>query len=112
MPKNTYVWYSCGLTGSAANYIKKHKDVFEVIYPNKTASELKKQKNGIQKGDIVFYQYGSKCGAGHTMIFVKFNRKGKPLFNTFGKSGMKKNNAHPDGSKKIKMIIRLKKTTL
>ena len=112
IPKNTYVWYNCGLTGSAANYIKKHKDVFEVIYPNKTASELKKQKNGIQKGDIVFYQYGSKCGAGHTMIFIKFNKKGKPLFNTFGKSGMKKNNAHPDGSKKIKMIIRLKKTTL
>lgn len=112
IPKNTYVWYNCGLTGSAANYIKKHKDVFEVIYPNKTASELKKQKNGIQKGDIVFYQYGSKCGVGHTMIFIKFNSKGKPLFNTFGKSGMKKNNAHPDGSKKIKMIIRLKKTTL
>ena len=110
IPKNTYVWYNCGLVGTAKNYIKQRKDVFQVTYPNKTVAQLY-EKGKIQKGDIVFYQY-SKCGEGHTMIFVGFNSKNKPIFNTFGHAGMKTNYAHSDGSKKVKMLIHLKKTSL
>lgn len=111
IPKNTYIWYNCGMTGTAKKYIKERKDVFQVTYPNKTVAQLYK-KGKIQKGDIVFYQYGSSCGVGHTMIFVGFNSKNKPIFNTFGHAGMKTNYAHSDGSKKVKMLIHLKKTSL
>lgn len=110
IPKNKYIWYRCGMSGTAAKYIKKNKSVFSVSYPNKTAKQLNKQGK-IKKGDIVFYQYGSTCGVGHTMIFVGF-KNGKPRFNTFGHAGMRKNVTHGDGNKKIKMLIHLKKTRL
>ena len=108
--KDTYIWYNCGISGTASSLIQKRTDVFQVTYPNETVTQLYR-KGKIKKGDIVFYQYNS-CGVGHTMIFTGFNSKGKPLFNTFGHSGMKTNNAHGDGSKKVKMLIHLKKTSL
>ena len=109
IPKNTYIWYNCGMTGTAAKTIKKKTSTFQVSYPNKTVKALHKQGK-IVKGDIVFYQYGSECGVGHTMIFMGFNKNGKPIFNTFGHKGMKTNNAHSDGDRKVKMLIHLKKS--
>ena len=106
--KNKYIYYSCGMSGTAKSYIKKHTEIFSVSYPKKTVKQLNKEGK-IQKGDIVFYQYGSKCGEGHTMIFLGFEG-GKAKFNTFGRSGMRTNVTHSDSKRKVNMLIRLKTT--
>ena len=115
IPKNTYVWISKSgkISGSAASYIKKHKATFEILYPNKTASQLKKN-NKIKKGDIVAYNVnrGKSNDASHIMVFMGFNKKGKPLFNTWGHRRAL-NKEHPSyANRKINMIIRLKKTSV
>lgn len=116
IPKNKYVWLkeSGKITGTAASFIKKHTDTFKVFYPNKTIKQLKKENN-IQKGDIIAYNYnrGKNNDRSHIMVFMGFDKKGKPLFNTFGKGGLGMGVTHDLGSKvKINMIIRLKKTSL
>lgn len=103
IPKNTFVWYNGKITGTAKKSILNNKDVFSVSYPNKTPKQLYNQGK-LKKGDIIFYE-------GHTMIFTKIGNNGKPLFHTFGKKGMKKNYAHSGGSKKIRMLIHLKKAS-
>ena len=110
IPKNTYIWYNCGMVGTAKKHIKKHKDTFAISYPNQTAKQLNK-KGKIKKGDIVFYQTGS-CGVGHVMVFMGFNKSGKPTFNTWGRHRALGKTYSSYTNKKIKMIIRLKKTTL
>ena len=115
IPKNKYVWISAKgkITGSAASFIKKHKDTFEIFYPNKTAKQLKKEGK-IKKGDIVAYNVnrGKSNDASHIMVFMGFNKKGKPTFNTWGHY-RKLNSEHSSyANRNINMIIRLKKTSL
>ena len=115
IPKNKYVWISESgkITGTAASFIKNHKNTFEVFYPNKTAKQLKKEGK-IKKGDIVAYNYnrGKSNDASHIMVFMGFNSKDNPLFNTWGHY-RKLNSEHSTyANRKINMIIRLKKTSL
>lgn len=115
IPKNTYVWISKKgkISGSAASYISKHKATFEILYPNKTASQLKKN-NKIKKGDIVAYNVnrGKSNDASHIMVFMGFNKKGKPLFNTWGHYRALGKEHSSYANRKINMIIRLKKTSV
>ena len=67
-----------------------------------------------KKGDIVAYNYnrGKSNDASHIMVFMGFNSKGNPLFNTWGHY-RKLNSEHSTyANRKINMIIRLKKTSL
>lgn len=95
------------INGNAADYVKAHPEIFEIIYPNKTIAQL---GDSIKKGDIVAYT-GTR---GHIMVY-KGMVNGKPIFDTMGN----KNN-HPIGininvptyaDRKINMIVRLKKVT-
>lgn len=96
------------INGKSADYVKDHPEIFEVMYPNKTIAQL---GDNIHKGDIVAYR-GTR---GHIMVYMGKDANGNPLFDTMGN---KKN--HPIGicvkvpqyaSKKISMIVRLKKAT-
>ena len=115
IPKNKYVWISekGKITGTAASYIKNHKDTFEIFYPNKTAKQLKKEGK-IKKGDIVAYNYnrGKSNDASHIMVFMGFNSKGNPLFNTWGHYRALNSEHSTYANRKINMIIRLKKTSI
>ena len=95
------------INGKCADYVKQHKELFEVLYPNKTIAQL---GSNIHKGDIVAYR-GTR---GHIMVYMGKDANGNPLFTTMGN---KKN--HPIGvsvkvpgyaKSKIAMIVRLKKT--
>ena len=114
IPKNTYIWLSEGgsISGDSAakDALKKNKNV-KIFYPNKTISQLKKSNN-IKKGDIIAYNY-NRCKSNdhsHIMIFMGFDKKGNPRFNTFGPTTppMRTNVEHERGATtKINMIIRV-----
>ncbi len=113
IPKNTYIYTSYGkLSGSASavKAIKKNKNI-QVLYPKKTAKQLKQQEN-IKIGDIVmYYKYHSSENGdiGHIMIFMGFNSKGDPLFNELGGGGLKTKTTRNDYSwREIAMIVRVK----
>lgn len=95
------------INGNAADYVLAHPEIFEVLYPNKTIAQL---GSLIHKGDIVAYT-GTR---GHIMVYKGKDANGNPIFDTMGN----KNN-HPIGinvkvpqyaTRKINMIVRLKKT--
>jgi hypothetical protein len=98
---------TCKINGNAADFVKSHPELFEVLYPNKTIDAL---GDNIHKGDIIAFT-GTR---GHIMVYMGKDAAGDPVFDTMGN---KKN--HPIGinvrvpqyaSKKINMIVRLKKT--
>ena len=93
------------ITGTAAAYVKKHTELFKLSYPNKTIKELWKAGQ-IKKGDII--GFGNPYY--HTMVFMGM-KDGKPIFNTMGsKRGL--SIYYPlYASRKVNMIVRLKKTT-
>lgn len=99
---------TCKINGNAADFVKSHPELFEVLYPNKTIDAL---GDNIHKGDIIAFT-GTR---GHIMVYMGKDANGNPVFDTMGN---KKN--HPIGvcvkvpqyaSKKINMLVRLKKVT-
>lgn len=93
------------ITGTAADYVKKHTELFKLSYPNKTIKALWKAGQ-IKKGDII--GFGNPYY--HTMVFMGM-KNGKPIFNTMGsKRGL--GIYYPTyASRKVNMLVRLKKTT-
>ncbi len=93
------------ITGNAKDYVLKHPELFEVMYPRKTIAQL---GSNIKKGDIIAYDTGK---LGHIMVYKGKNSKGEPIFDTMGhKRGL--NITYPTYAKqKIAMMIRLKKTS-
>ncbi len=109
IPKNTYVWVgqSGKLTGTAKDHIKKHKKTFDVFYPHKSVKQL---KNTLKVGDIVGWNPNN---GNHIMVFMGFNKKGNPVFNSWGSAGGKyKKEYSYYANRKVDMVIRLKKTSL
>ena len=109
IPKNTYVWVgqSGKLTGTAKEHIKKHKNTFDVFYPHKSVKQL---KNTLKVGDIVGWNPNN---GNHIMVFMGFNKKGNPIFNSWGSQGGKyKKEYSYYANRKVDMVIRLKKTSL
>ena len=109
IPKNTYVWVgqSGKLTGTAKDHIKKHKNTFDVFYPHKSVKQL---KNTLKVGDIVGWNPNN---GNHIMVFMGFNKKGNPIFNSWGSQGGKyKKEYSYYANRKVDMVIRLKKTSL
>ncbi len=109
IPKNTYVWAgeSSKLTGTAASHINNHKDTFYVFYPHKSVKQL---KGTLKVGDIVGW---NSHNGNHIMVFMGFNEKGNPIFNSWGSAGGKyKKEYSYYADRKIDMVIRLKKTSL
>ena len=109
IPKNTYVWVgeSGKLTGTAASHINNHKDTFYVFYPHKSVKQL---KDTLKVGDIVGW---NPHNGNHIMVFMGFNEKGNPVFNSWGSAGGKyKKEYSYYANRKVDMVIRLKKTSL
>ena len=109
IPKNTYVWAgeSSKLTGTAASHINNHKDTFYVFYPHKSVKQL---KGTLKVGDIVGW---NPHHGNHIMVFMGFNEKGNPVFNSWGSAGGKyKKEYSYYANRKVDMVIRLKKTSL
>lgn len=106
LPKGTYFYYhpkNKKITGSGASYVKKHKAVYSLSYPNKTVAQLYKAGK-IKKGDIIGFGNPSY----HTMVFMGM-KGGKPRYNTMGsKKGL--NIAYPYyADRKVNMLVRIKK---
>ena len=88
------------ITGNAKYYIWRHKELFQLSYPNKTISQL---GNKIQPGDIVAYLGGE----GHIMVYMGKNSKGQPIFNTMGHTRGLGITYPAYANKKINMLLRL-----
>jgi hypothetical protein len=105
LPKGKYFYYHPQhkrISGSGAEYVKKHPGTFKLSYPHKTIKQLGSK---IQKGDIV----GFGNPAYHTMVYMGKNSKGKPIFNTMGhKRGLKVTYASY-ATRKVDMLVRIKK---
>lgn len=105
IPSGTYFYFdpkTKQITGKAASIVKKG-DKFSLSYPNKTAKALWKEGK-LKKGDII--GFGNPYY--HTMVFMGM-KNGKPIYNTMGsKRGL--GIRYPlYASRKINMIVRLKK---
>lgn len=109
LPKGGY-FYLYPQTGRIAgnsigvNYVKDHPEIYSVSYPNKTIAELWKAGK-IKKGDIVGYGGADY----HTMVFMGFNSKGQPIFNTMGHYkglGVTYSNY---ADRKVDMLVHIKK---
>lgn len=107
LPKNKYFYMNPKtnrIAGNGAAYVLEHTEIYKVSYPNKTVKQLWKEGK-IKVGDIVGYD----DPAYHTMVFMGFNSKGEPIYNTMGhKKGLKV--TYPAYAKrKVNMLVRLKK---
>ena len=87
-------------------YVSAHPEIYQVMYPKKTASELWKSGQ-IKKGDIC----GFDNPGYHTMVYMGMNSSGQPIWNTMGhKRGLSV--TYPNyANRKVDMIVRLKKTS-
>lgn len=92
------------ISGSSQSYVKKHTEIFALSYPNKTVTQLWKEGK-IKVGDI--------CGFGnpnyHTMVFMGMNSKGQPMWNSMGHSKKLKGYYSSYASRKVNMLVHLKK---
>ncbi len=89
------------INGRSADYVKKHSEVFEIRYPNKSVIAL---GDKIQKGDIVAYN----GGRGHIQVYMGKNSKGQHTFATAGHLN-KLHWVSPYFAKRpIKLLVRLK----
>ena len=108
IPKGEYFYFHPDhkrISGSAADYVKKHKDIFSLSYPNKTLKQLRKEGK-VKEGDIV----GFGNPGYHTMVYMGTNKDGDSIFNTMGhRKGLSV--TYPYYAKrKVNMLVRLKKT--
>ena len=91
------------ISGNAASYVKEHPDIFTLWYPSKTAYQL---KDILHIGDI--------CGFGgaddyHTMVFMGWNSKGEPIWNSMGHNKILLGTYPYYANRKIDMLVRIKK---
>ena len=91
------------MVGNAANYVKNHSDKFKYSYPKKTVKQLANEGK-IEPGDIVSF----KDPAYHTMVFMGFNKSGRPIFNTMGHTRGLKITYRNYESRKVDLLVRLK----
>jgi hypothetical protein len=109
LSKGQYFWYDPNkntITGTGAKVVKNRKDIFSLSYPHKTIKELNKAGK-IKKGDII----GFDDPGNHTMVFMGFNKKGNPIFNTMGHNRGLKITYPSYANRKVDMLIHLKKTS-
>lgn len=107
LPKGKYFYFypkTKRIAGNAVQYVKDHPEIFKVSYPNKTIKSLWKEGK-IKKGDIVGYDNP----AYHTMVFMGYNSKGKPIFNTMGHVKKIKGTYPAYANRKVAMIVHLNK---
>ena len=92
------------ISGNRASFVRAHPELFKLSYPNKTVKSLL-EDGKIKKGDIV----GFGNPAYHTMVFMGMSKKGYPLWNTMGhKRGLKVRYKSYE-TRKINMLVRIKK---
>jgi peptidoglycan hydrolase-like protein with peptidoglycan-binding domain len=107
LPKGGYFYFHPKhkrISGESASYVKKHKDIFALSYPNKTLKQLRKEGK-IRKGDII--GYGNP--AYHTMVYMGTDKDGNSIFNTMGhKKGLSVNYSSY-AKRKVNMLVRIKK---
>ena len=109
LPSGRYIYLypkTMKIAGNGADYVKKHKETFEILYPHKTIKQLGSK---IHKGDIVGYGNPGY----HTMVYMGM-KDGRPTFNTAGNSSTKNYAKLGTFSKayenrKVDMIVRIKK---
>lgn len=107
LPKGGYFYFHPKhhrISGKSADYVKKHKELYALSYPNKTLKQLRKEGK-VKKGDIV----GFGNPAYHTMVYMGTNKDGDSIFNTMGhKKGLSV--TYPYYAKrKVNMLVRIKK---
>lgn len=105
LPKGKYFYYHPQhkrISGSGADYVKNHKDIYKLSYPHKTIKQL---GDKIQKGDIV----GFGNPAYHTMVYMGKNSKGKPIFNSMGHKKILGKTYPSYANRKVDMLVRIKK---
>lgn len=109
LPKGGYFYYhptKKKISGNRASYVKKHTELFKIIYPNKKLTTL--IKLGIlQPGDIV----GFGNPGYHSMVYLGLNSKGKPIFATLGHTKGYAITYPSYAKRKVNMIVRLKKVS-
>lgn len=97
LPSGAYIYWNDGKLSGNVAYIKKHPDVFEIIYPKKIPSKAK-----LKKGDIC-------CFSGHTMVYSGIDSKGRLRWDTMGKTKRGLNVLYPSAdNKKVMAVVRLK----
>lgn len=107
LPKGKYFYYHPQhkrISGSGADYVKKHTEIYKLSYPNKTIKQL---GDNIKKGDIV----GFGNPGYHTMVYMGKNSKGKPIFNSMGHKKILGKTYSSYANRKVNMLVRLKKTS-
>lgn len=109
LPKGSYFYYHPDknrISGNCVPYVRDHPEIFAVSYPHKTIHELVKEGK-LDPGAIIGFDDPSY----HTMVFMGFNKKGQPIFNTMGhKRGLKVTYpAYAD--RKVDMVVTLKKVS-
>ena len=109
LKKGMYFYYhpkKKRISGNAANYVKKHTELFKLSYPNKYLKTLIKE-GALQPGDMVFFGDPGY----HSMTYTGLNSKGEPTFATLGhKKGYKV--TYPYYAKRrVNMLVRLKKVS-
>ena len=90
--------------GNGASYVKSHKDIYKYFYPNKTVKQLWKEGK-IKVGDMC----GFDDPAYHSMVFMGFNSKNEPIWNTMGHKRGLMVTYDNYANRKVAMIVRLKK---
>ena len=106
LPKGGYFYYhptKKRISGNRASYVKKHKELFKLSYPNKKMKTLIKQGK-LQAGDIV----GFGNPAYHSMVYLG-QKNGHPIFATLGHKKGYGVRYKAYENRKVNMIVRLKK---
>lgn len=107
LPKKKYFYLypkTMKIAGNGADYAKKHTEIYDISYPNKTIAALWKEGK-IKKGDIV----GFGNPAYHTMVFMGLNKDNKPIFNTMGHKRGLGITYSSYAKRKVNMLVHLKK---
>lgn len=106
LPKGGYFYFhptKKRISGNRAKYVKKHKELFKLSYPNKKMKTLIKQGK-LQPGDIV----GFGNPAYHSMVYLG-QKNGHPIFATLGHKKGYGVRYKSYEKRKVNMIVRLKK---
>jgi len=91
------------INGPQADYVKKHTEIFDLQYPNKSVIELAKSGK-IKKGDIIAYT----GGRGHIMVYMGKNTKGQHIYATGGHVNSMAWVSTYFNKRPVRMLVRLK----
>lgn len=106
LPKGGYFYFhptKKRISGNRAKYVKKHKELFKLSYPNKKMKTLIKQGK-LQPGDIV----GFGNPAYHIMVYLG-QKNGHPIFATLGHKKGYGVRYKTYEKRKVNMLVRIKK---